>query len=428
MEAIAAWCSSRQLYRSKGTFCRPCISSLSKKPIFLESASIRLRGVAGLDGGTSHATCSLAACRRCCRCARAAQRYLTNDEAADYLRLSPRTLEKQRVIGGGPKFRKFGRRVMYAVSDLDAGPMRAATRRLPTRNMPSGTRATTVTAADLWLAGGHRHVSPSLPCGSDQRTARTARPVPRSAGRDMAPRDAQDLMAYPFSRWRSRGAPRRSTSQRQHHHPRGRHAGAWYCHHLGCRHPDLGCQPDRRSQDAGIQPSRRMQATPYEILRFIGRGSRCATISVSRLRSTGCNRPRWPRPSAKRREGACTAFVDQRMEGTGRCQRHAAGHRADPAGLVLCGRAGRCSSADHRPDVFPPHGRHRALAVPPSAQAWRQAGTRLAVRLPASAPQVGQQYAIFGFCHHDLRALVARQSLPGYELGIVRTPGTTWNC
>ena len=30
------------------------------------------------------------------------QRYLTNDEAADYLRLSPRTLEKQRVIGGGP--------------------------------------------------------------------------------------------------------------------------------------------------------------------------------------------------------------------------------------------------------------------------------------------------------------------------------------
>ena len=32
------------------------------------------------------------------------QRYLTNDEAAEYLRLSPRTLEKQRVIGGGPRF------------------------------------------------------------------------------------------------------------------------------------------------------------------------------------------------------------------------------------------------------------------------------------------------------------------------------------
>jgi len=47
-------------------------------------------------------------------------RYLTNDEAADYLRLSPRTLEKRRVIGDGPRFRKFGRRVMYAVVDLDA--------------------------------------------------------------------------------------------------------------------------------------------------------------------------------------------------------------------------------------------------------------------------------------------------------------------
>jgi hypothetical protein len=48
------------------------------------------------------------------------QKYFTNDEAADYLRLSPRTLEKQRVIGSGPKFRKFGRRVMYAIADLDA--------------------------------------------------------------------------------------------------------------------------------------------------------------------------------------------------------------------------------------------------------------------------------------------------------------------
>ena len=47
-------------------------------------------------------------------------RYLTNNEAADFLRLSPRTLEKQRVIGGGPRFRKFGRRVMYAITDLEA--------------------------------------------------------------------------------------------------------------------------------------------------------------------------------------------------------------------------------------------------------------------------------------------------------------------
>lgn len=47
-------------------------------------------------------------------------RYLTNDEAAAYLQLSPRTLEKQRVVGGGPKFRKFGRRVVYAIEDLES--------------------------------------------------------------------------------------------------------------------------------------------------------------------------------------------------------------------------------------------------------------------------------------------------------------------
>ena len=46
-------------------------------------------------------------------------RYLTTTEAATLLRLSPRTLEKARVIGGGPRFRKFGRRVLYAASDLE---------------------------------------------------------------------------------------------------------------------------------------------------------------------------------------------------------------------------------------------------------------------------------------------------------------------
>jgi hypothetical protein len=48
-----------------------------------------------------------------------ATHYLTNDEAATFLKLSPRTLEKQRVIGGGPRFRKFGRRVVYAIADLE---------------------------------------------------------------------------------------------------------------------------------------------------------------------------------------------------------------------------------------------------------------------------------------------------------------------
>jgi len=44
--------------------------------------------------------------------------YLTNDEAAQFLKLSPRTLEKLRVHGNGPRFRKFGRRVVYDTADL----------------------------------------------------------------------------------------------------------------------------------------------------------------------------------------------------------------------------------------------------------------------------------------------------------------------
>lgn len=46
--------------------------------------------------------------------------FLTTEEAAVFLRLSPRTLEKQRVLGGGPRYRKFGARVLYAVGDLRA--------------------------------------------------------------------------------------------------------------------------------------------------------------------------------------------------------------------------------------------------------------------------------------------------------------------
>src|SRR6185437_13765588 len=49
----------------------------------------------------------------------ATSRYLTNTEAAQFLRLSPRTLEKQRILGGGPRYRKFGRRVRYAIDELE---------------------------------------------------------------------------------------------------------------------------------------------------------------------------------------------------------------------------------------------------------------------------------------------------------------------
>jgi hypothetical protein len=47
-------------------------------------------------------------------------RYLRTHEAGDFLGLSGRTLEKHRVFGTGPVFRKIGGRVIYAVEDLQA--------------------------------------------------------------------------------------------------------------------------------------------------------------------------------------------------------------------------------------------------------------------------------------------------------------------
>ena len=46
--------------------------------------------------------------------------YLTQDEAAKYLRVSARTLERHRVAGSGCRFCRAGRRILYRREDLDA--------------------------------------------------------------------------------------------------------------------------------------------------------------------------------------------------------------------------------------------------------------------------------------------------------------------
>ena len=45
--------------------------------------------------------------------------FLNTDQAAHYVGLSRRTLEKMRTAGGGPRFRKHGRYVRYHIDDLD---------------------------------------------------------------------------------------------------------------------------------------------------------------------------------------------------------------------------------------------------------------------------------------------------------------------
>ncbi len=47
-------------------------------------------------------------------------RFLRTPEAARFVGLSGRTLEKHRTYGTGPKYRKIGGRVVYALEDLKA--------------------------------------------------------------------------------------------------------------------------------------------------------------------------------------------------------------------------------------------------------------------------------------------------------------------
>lgn len=47
-------------------------------------------------------------------------RYLKTPDAAVHLGLSPKTLEKHRCYGTGPRYHKLGGRIVYAITDLDA--------------------------------------------------------------------------------------------------------------------------------------------------------------------------------------------------------------------------------------------------------------------------------------------------------------------
>jgi molybdenum cofactor biosynthesis enzyme MoaA len=49
-----------------------------------------------------------------------ARKMLHTDAAAEYCGSAASTFEKLRLTGGGPLYSKIGRRVVYAVADLDA--------------------------------------------------------------------------------------------------------------------------------------------------------------------------------------------------------------------------------------------------------------------------------------------------------------------
>jgi len=74
-------------------------------------------------------------------------RYLRTPEAARFLSLSGRTLEKHRTYGTGPIYRKLGGRVVYAIADLEAWAKRG------TRESTSDSGAGTVLPAKRHAAG-----------------------------------------------------------------------------------------------------------------------------------------------------------------------------------------------------------------------------------------------------------------------------------
>ena len=55
-------------------------------------------------------------------------RHLTQDQLADRWQISPRTLERWRWLGEGPRFLKLGGRVVYRLEDIEALRGRAAAR------------------------------------------------------------------------------------------------------------------------------------------------------------------------------------------------------------------------------------------------------------------------------------------------------------
>lgn len=266
--------------------------------------------------------------------------------------------------------------------------------------------------------------SPSLP--SRQQPAQREqldlfRALP---GEDMAPRDAQDLMAYPFfslakSRrtapidFRSRKITLRVEGTQEHGI-----ATIWDADILIWAASQIV-----EARDAGIQPSRRMQATPYEILRFIRRGTslrdyqrlkaaldrlQSTTVATSIRETTGRRLHRF-------------SWINEWKE--------LADASGKPLGIELI-----------LPDWFYAGVLDSALVLTIDPTYFRLTGGierwlyRL-VRKHGGRQASGWQFDVpYLYCKsgslaqprdfaRDLRTLVARQSLPGYELSIERWPG-----
>jgi hypothetical protein len=122
---------------------------------------------------------------------------------------------------------------------------------------------------------------------------------------DLAPRDAQDLMASPFFslakthrvtpiNYRSGNIAIRVEAVPEHGM-----ATIWDADILIWAASQIV-----QARDSGLRTSRLMAAPPYEILTSSAAATAHATITVSRRRSTGCNPPPSPQRCARPTNGA----------------------------------------------------------------------------------------------------------------------------
>jgi hypothetical protein len=209
---------------------------------------------------------------------------------------------------------------------------------------------------------------------------------------DMAPRDSQDLMAFPFFSL----AKSRRTS------PIDFHSGNVMIRVEGTAEHGIATIWDAdvliwaasqivEARDAGLRPSRLMQATPYEILRFIGRGTslrdyqrlkaaldrlQSTTVATSIRETTGRRLHRF-------------SWINEWKE--------LADASGTPLGIELIlpdwffgGVMDAALVLTIDPAYFRLTGGIERWLYRPGAQARRAAGRRLAVRFPAPVPQIGQ--------------------------------------
>jgi len=263
---------------------------------------------------------------------------------------------------------------------------------------------------------------PSLPRAQPARSPEQL-DLFRALPGDMAPRDAQDLMAYPFF----------SLAKSRRVAPIDFRAGGVTIRVEGTQEHGIATIWDAdiliwaasqivEARDAGIRTSRLMQVRPYEILRFIGRGTSLRDYqrlkaALDRLQSTSV--------ATSIRE--TTGRRLHRFSWINEWKELADAH-GTPLGIELI-----------LPDWFYAGVLDEALVLTIDPAYFTLTGGierwlyRL-VRKHGGRQEHGWQFdfphlyrksgsvARFYDFAVDLRALVARQSLPGYVLGIVRMP------